>query len=53
MDRSRGSLIEVARNLVAPGFAVRRRVQVALRNGLRRLGPPPRACCDHPGEPGC
>jgi hypothetical protein len=29
------------------------RLGVALRNLARRLGPPPRNCCGHHGEPGC
>ncbi|MCS7206801.1 MAG: hypothetical protein NZ951_02565 [Dehalococcoidia bacterium] len=51
--RRRGSLREVAANWRASPLPVLKRLGVAVRNLVRRFGPPPRDCCGHPGEPGC
>ncbi|HEX9435823.1 MAG TPA: hypothetical protein VGA16_01535 [Candidatus Limnocylindria bacterium] len=53
MRRGRGSIRQAGRNFGASDLPLARRALVALRNALRRFGPPPRDCCGHPGEPGC
>lgn len=53
MPSERGSIPQVVRNLFGGHVPIGRRLVLAARNSLRRFGPPPRACCDHPGEPGC
>lgn len=48
-----GTPAQAARNLWRSRMPLTRRLGVAVRNGLRRLGPPPRDCCGNFGEPGC
>lgn len=53
MRREHGTIPQAVRNVLASQLPLRRRLALAARNGLRRLGPPPADCCGHPGEPGC
>jgi hypothetical protein len=53
MPSEHGTIPQAVRNMIRSRLPLGRRMALVLRNGLRRLGPPPSDCCGHPGEPGC
>jgi len=53
MTREHGTPLQAVRNFVRSPRPLAERFGTAVRNGLRRFGPPPRECCGNLGEPGC
>lgn len=53
MAGERGTTAQWLRNFRRSRAPFLDRMAMTARNLRARLGPPPQACCGHPGEPGC